>query len=52
MINEGSDPVRLLALSTSGQPDIVTYPDSKKLGMAERKPQAGVLLEFSYMPNT
>jgi uncharacterized cupin superfamily protein len=31
--------VRFLAISTNGEPDIVIYPDSGKLGAAERSPQ-------------
>jgi uncharacterized cupin superfamily protein len=41
LLNEGSGVVRLLALSTHGQPDIVVYPDSEKLGVAERSPKNG-----------
>lgn len=39
LLNEGSEPVRVLAISTNGQPDIVRYPDSGKVGVAERDPQ-------------
>lgn len=37
--NEGPETVRLLALSTHGAPDVVIYPDSQKLGAAERPPR-------------
>lgn len=43
LLNEGSGVVRLLALSTHGQPDIVVYPDSEKLGVAERNPNGAGL---------
>jgi hypothetical protein len=35
--------VRFLAFSTSGEPDIVIYPDSGKLGAFERLPRGGGL---------
>lgn len=40
LYNEGEETVRLLALSTHGDPDIVIYPDSDKLSAAERLPHA------------
>ncbi len=39
LVNRTDRPVRLLALSTHGDPDIVLYPDSGKLGAAERLPR-------------
>src|SRR5216684_792372 len=33
--------VRFLAVSTAGQPDIVVYPDSGKVGAFERRPDGG-----------
>jgi uncharacterized cupin superfamily protein len=36
LANPTADPVRFLAVSTAGDPDIVLYPDSGKLGAAER----------------
>lgn len=36
--NRGEEPVRFLAVSTSGAPDIVRYPDEGKLAAAERNP--------------
>jgi uncharacterized cupin superfamily protein len=39
LVNRTSEPVRFLALSTSGEPDVVSYPDSGKLGAFERRPQ-------------
>jgi uncharacterized cupin superfamily protein len=39
LVNRTSATVRFLALSTSGEPDVVSYPDSGKLGAFERRPQ-------------
>ena len=39
LVNRSNETVRFLALSTSGEPDIVSYPDSGKLGAFERRPQ-------------
>jgi uncharacterized cupin superfamily protein len=33
ILNETEDPVRFLAISSSGRPDIVVYPDSDKIGV-------------------
>ena len=38
IVNRTADVIRFLAISTSGVPDIVLYPDSGKLGAAERRP--------------
>jgi uncharacterized cupin superfamily protein len=43
LVNRTQDTVRFLAFSTSGEPDIVIYPDSGKLGAFERLPQGGGL---------
>ena len=43
LINRTDETVRFLALSTSGEPDVVSYPDSGKLGAFERRPQGGGL---------
>jgi len=40
--NRTDDPVRFLAISTSGVPDVVLYPDSGKLGAAERRVGGGL----------
>lgn len=42
----GSAPLRFLAVSTSGAPDIVIYPDSGKLGAFERRPDGGGVWEL------
>ncbi|MEA2312435.1 MAG: hypothetical protein QOE28_2403 [Solirubrobacteraceae bacterium] len=44
--NPGPDLVRLLSMSTHGVPDLVVYPDSKKLGAAERHSRGGGLRLF------
>lgn len=43
LLNRTEQTVRFLALSTSGDPDIVIYPDSGKLGAFERQPHGGGL---------
>lgn len=43
VVNRTEEPVRFLAVSTSGDPDIVIYPDSGKIGAFERLPQGGGL---------
>ncbi len=41
ILNRTEQTIRLLAISTSGDPDIVIYPDSGKLGAFERLPEGG-----------
>ena len=41
LINDSGDEVRFLAFSEQGEPDIVMYPDSGKLGAFERRPEGG-----------
>ncbi|MEX1141110.1 MAG: cupin domain-containing protein [Thermoleophilaceae bacterium] len=41
LVNRGDTAVRFLAISTNGDPDLVVYPDSNKLGAAERLPTGG-----------
>jgi uncharacterized cupin superfamily protein len=41
VLNPTDEEVRFLSVSTSGAPDIVVYPDSDKLGTAERRPDGG-----------
>jgi uncharacterized cupin superfamily protein len=38
LVNRGDAPVRFLAISTAGDPDVVLYPDSGKVGAYERRP--------------
>ena len=51
IINRSDGPVRFLALSTSGAPDVVVYPDSGKVGFAERRRGGGGLREFHLRKN-
>jgi uncharacterized cupin superfamily protein len=44
--NWGDSTARFLALSTSGRPDLVVYPDSGKLGAYERLPDRPGLSEL------
>ena len=39
LVNRTGEAVRFLAFSTSGEPDLVAYPDSGKLGAFERLPE-------------
>jgi uncharacterized cupin superfamily protein len=43
IINDTDDTVVFLAFSEQGEPDIVIYPDSGKLGAFERRPEGGGL---------
>ena len=43
IVNRTHDTVRFLALSTSGEPDVVLQPDSGKIGAFERRPDGGGL---------
>jgi len=44
--NDTAERVRFLALSSSGRPDVVVYPDSNKVGVGERLPRGGGLRAF------
>ena len=46
IVNNSNAAVRFLAFSTNGEPDIVAYPDSGKIGAAERRPDGGGLRLF------
>jgi uncharacterized cupin superfamily protein len=41
LINETEETIRFLCFSTSGDPDLVVYADSNKLGAYERLPEGG-----------
>jgi uncharacterized cupin superfamily protein len=41
LINETDETIRFLSFSTSGDPDLVVYVDSNKLGAYERLPEGG-----------
>lgn len=43
LYNDGAQTVRFLAISTSGEPDIVSYPEQGKIGVFERPPGEGKL---------
>jgi uncharacterized cupin superfamily protein len=43
IFNKTNETVRFLCFSTSGEPDVVMYIDSAKLGMFERLPEGGGL---------
>ena len=47
--NRGGERVRFLAVSTSGDPDIVLYPDEGKLGAAERRQDGPGLARFFFV---
>ena len=46
LVNGTDEPARFLAVSSSGRPDVVVYPDSGKVGVGERLPRGGGLREF------
>jgi uncharacterized cupin superfamily protein len=52
LVNRTQETVRFLAFSTNGEPDIVIYPDSGKLGAFERQPQGGGLWTMFRMADT
>ncbi len=41
LLNRSGATVRFLAFSTNGDPDVVVYPDSGKVGSFERRPRGG-----------
>lgn len=48
IVNRGGDPVRFLAFSTNGEPEVVVQPDSGKIGAFERRPDgSGLRIWFS-----
>ncbi len=46
IFNDTDDTVTFLAISSSGRPDVVVYPDSDKIGVGERLPKGGGLRSF------
>jgi uncharacterized cupin superfamily protein len=44
--NDTDADVTFIAISSSGRPDVVVYPDSNKIGVGERLPRGGGLREF------
>ena len=47
--NRSSEPARFLAISTSGSPDIVLYPDAGKGGASERRPDGSGRSRFFFL---
>jgi uncharacterized cupin superfamily protein len=46
VLNRSEETVTFLAISSSGRPDVVIYPDSGKVGVGERLPEGGGLRAF------
>jgi uncharacterized cupin superfamily protein len=46
ILNRSEEPATFLAISSSGRPDVVVYPDSGKVGVGERLPRGGGLRAF------
>jgi uncharacterized cupin superfamily protein len=46
ILNRSKETVVFLAVSSSGRPDVIIYPDSDKIGVGERLPQGGGLRAF------
>jgi uncharacterized cupin superfamily protein len=46
ILNRSEETATFLAVSSSGRPDIVVYPDSDKIGVGERLPRGGGLRGF------
>jgi len=46
ILNESEETATFLAISSSGRPDIVVYPDADKIGIGERLPKGGGLRGF------
>ena len=52
LVNRTATTVRFLAFSSNGEPDIVIYPDSGKLGAFERLPDGGGLRALFRLADT
>ncbi len=46
IVNRTDETVTFLAVSSSGRPDVIVYPDSGKIGVGERRPKGGGLRAF------
>ncbi len=46
IINRSAETATFLAISSSGRPDIIVYPDADKIGVGERLPKGGGLRAF------
>jgi uncharacterized cupin superfamily protein len=52
LLNRTAATVRFLSFSSSGEPDVVMYPDSGKLGAFERLPEGGGLRAMFRLSDT
>jgi uncharacterized cupin superfamily protein len=52
LVNRGEETVRFLAFSSTGEPDIVVYPDSGKVGARERGPRDDALNATFHMDDS
>jgi uncharacterized cupin superfamily protein len=52
LVNRTANVVCFLSCSTSGEPDIVVYPDSGKIGVFERRPDGGGLWSLFWSEDT
>ena len=52
LVNRSDEIVRFLSFSSNGEPDIVIYPDSGKLGAYERLPDGGGLRALFRLDDT
>jgi uncharacterized cupin superfamily protein len=46
ILNNTEETATFLAISSSGRPDVIVYPDSDKIGFGERRPGGGGLRAF------
>jgi len=46
IINRSEETATFLAISSSGRPDVIVYPDADKIGVGERLPKGGGLRAF------
>jgi uncharacterized cupin superfamily protein len=46
ILNRSGETVTFLAVSSSGRPDVIVYPDSDKIGFGERRPRGGGLRAY------
>lgn len=52
LVNRTQETVRFLSISTNGEPDVVLYPDSRKLCAAQRLPDGSGLHEIFSLDQT
>lgn len=46
IFNPGEETATFLAISSSGRPDVIVYPDTNKIGFGQRLPKGGGLRAF------